>query len=454
MRRCRAAREVVDARSATSSPATRRVVLQPCRRHKACCGASGTSIPHRASSRIARTVAIRRWRARSTLGPQARHCRSGGVEAAGPRRRGVSDRDEVGGRGARAGAAAFPGLQRRRVGAGHLQGPRAPRRGPVRHRRGDDDCGVRHGLRARLHLHSGRVSARAEARVQAAIGAARARRPARRQTCWDRGSRSTSRSVAAPAPTSAARRRRSSTRSRAGAASRGRSRRFRRRSACSASRPSSTTSRRWSTCSISCSKAARRGRAIGTRASTGTRLFCLSGHVAQPGLYEAPFGADAAARSLTLAGGVADGRPLQAVLLGGAAGMFVGPEALDVRLTFEDVRAAGATLGSGVVMVFDDTRRSCETRSAASPSSCDDETCGQCVPCRVGTVRQLELLERCSGTRAVDWSRPHRRGCTADRARPGDAGRIDLRPRPDGVVGGGVRRRAAARVSSRRAGVT
>ena len=55
------------------------------------------------------------------------------------------------------------------------------------------------------------------------------------------------------------------------------------------------------------------------------------------------------------AGGVSGGRPLQAVLLGGAAGVFVGAESLDVRLTFEDVRAAGLTLGSGVVMVFDDT---------------------------------------------------------------------------------------------------
>ena len=56
-----------------------------------------------------------------------------------------------------------------------------------------------------------------------------------------------------------------------------------------------------------------------------------------------------------MAGGVAGGRSLQAVLLGGAAGTFVGPEALSLRLTFEDARAAGATLGSGVVMVFDDT---------------------------------------------------------------------------------------------------
>ena len=87
------------------------------------------------------------------------------------------------------------------------------------------------------------------------------------------------------------------------------------------------------------------------------------------------------------------GRPLRAVLLGGAAGSFVGPDALDTPLTFEGVRAIGATLGSGVVLVLDDTvdvtgllRRIAQFFR--------DESCGQCVPCRVGTVRQEELLGR------------------------------------------------------------
>ena len=91
------------------------------------------------------------------------------------------------------------------------------------------------------------------------------------------------------------------------------------------------------------------------------------------------------------AGGVADGRSLQAILLGGAAGMFVGPESLDLRLTFEDARAAGLTLGSGVVMVFDDTADLPDLLGRIA-SFFEDESCGQCVPCRVGTVRQRELL--------------------------------------------------------------
>jgi NADH-quinone oxidoreductase subunit F len=131
---------------------------------------------------------------------------------------------------------------------------------------------------------------------------------------------------------------------------------------------------------------------VGTPSSTGTRLFCLSGHVTRPGLYEAAFGTSLG-ELLTGAGGVSGGRPLQAILLGGAAGTFVGPDALSLRLTFEDVRAAGATLGSGVVMVFDDTVDLRDTLVRIAQFM-RDESCGQCVPCRVGTVRQVELLQR------------------------------------------------------------
>jgi NADH-quinone oxidoreductase subunit F len=128
----------------------------------------------------------------------------------------------------------------------------------------------------------------------------------------------------------------------------------------------------------------------GTPSSTGTRLLCVSGQVERPGLYELPFGRTLR-DVLTLAGGVAGGRSLQAILLGGAAGMFVGPETLDLRLTFEDTRAAGLTLGSGVVMVFDDTADLPDLLTRIAQFF-EDESCGQCVPCRVGTVRQRELL--------------------------------------------------------------
>ena len=134
--------------------------------------------------------------------------------------------------------------------------------------------------------------------------------------------------------------------------------------------------------------------AVGTEQSTGPKLFCLSGTVAAPGVYEVEFGATMR-ELLALAGGTTGGEP-RAILLGGAAGSFVGPEHLDLPLTFEDTRAAGTTLGSGVVMPFapgtdfrDITRRIAQFFR--------DESCGQCVPCRVGTVRQEEALVRLCG---------------------------------------------------------
>jgi NADH-quinone oxidoreductase subunit F len=130
----------------------------------------------------------------------------------------------------------------------------------------------------------------------------------------------------------------------------------------------------------------------GTEKSTGTRLFCLSGAVARPGVYEVPFGETLGA-VLERAGGVPGDHTLQAVLLGGAAGGFVGPDQLDLPLTVEDARAAGAMLGSGVVVAFDETVevRDILVRIAAFFR---DESCGQCTPCRVGTVRQEEALAR------------------------------------------------------------
>src|SRR5262245_48654262 len=93
---------------------------------------------------------------------------------------------------------------------------------------------------------------------------------------------------------------------------------------------------------------------IGTEGSTGTRLFCLSGRIAEPGLYEAPFGITLR-ELLELGGGVIGGRPLRTVMLGGAAGRFVTPDELDIEMSFEATREAGISMGSGVVMVVDDT---------------------------------------------------------------------------------------------------
>mgnify|MGYP003335199082 CR=1 FL=1 len=139
--------------------------------------------------------------------------------------------------------------------------------------------------------------------------------------------------------------------------------------------------------------------AIGTPGSRGPKLFCLSGAVARPGVYEVDSGVTLG-ELIALAGGVPEGRSLRTVLLGGAAGVFVGPDALAMPLTLEGARAAGATLGSGVVMLFDETADlpGALRRIAAFFR---DESCGQCVPCRVGTVRQEELLARLERTIAA-----------------------------------------------------
>ncbi|WP_217208127.1 NAD(P)H-dependent oxidoreductase subunit E [Streptomyces sp. AC550_RSS872] len=129
--------------------------------------------------------------------------------------------------------------------------------------------------------------------------------------------------------------------------------------------------------------------AIGTDRSTGPKLFCVSGSVERPGIYELPFGATLG--ELLERAGVRDG--LRAVLLGGAAGGFVRPDELDIPLTFEGTREAGTTLGSGVVMAFDDTVPLPRLLLRIAEFF-RDESCGQCVPCRVGTVRQQEALHR------------------------------------------------------------
>jgi NADH-quinone oxidoreductase subunit F len=139
--------------------------------------------------------------------------------------------------------------------------------------------------------------------------------------------------------------------------------------------------------------------AIGTEGSSGTKLFGVSGCVRRPGVYEVAFGATLR-ELIGLAGGLGDGRTLQAVLLGGAAGAFVRPDDLDVPLTFEGTRAVGATLGSGVVMVLDDTVALVPFLQRIA-SFFRDESCGQCVPCRVGTARQEEVLERLASSGAA-----------------------------------------------------
>jgi len=134
-------------------------------------------------------------------------------------------------------------------------------------------------------------------------------------------------------------------------------------------------------------------RSTGTEGSPGTKLFSVCGQVRRPGVYEVPFGTTLGTVISEMGGGVQDGRRLQAIQCGGAAGTFLRPDDVELRLTFEDLRARGATVGSGAVVVIDDTASLIDlVRRTAEFFA--DESCGQCVPCRVGTVRQVELLGR------------------------------------------------------------
>lgn len=133
-------------------------------------------------------------------------------------------------------------------------------------------------------------------------------------------------------------------------------------------------------------------RKIGTEKSPGPKLFCVSGDVTNPGLYEVAFGATLR-EVLEMAGGVPSGKNLKSVLFGGAAGAFATSEHLDVKMTFEDLRASGLPLGSGVVMVFDETRDMRDVLKRLGHFFAH-ESCGKCYPCQMGTQRQKEILDR------------------------------------------------------------
>ena len=129
---------------------------------------------------------------------------------------------------------------------------------------------------------------------------------------------------------------------------------------------------------------------IGTKESKGPKLFCVSGNVNTPGVYEVSFGATT--RDLVgMAGGV-DGE-VAGVLIGGAAGSFITADDFDLPLTFEDTRSHGIGLGSGVVLVFNTDTDMCDIVQRIAHFFAE-ESCGLCVPCRAGTVRQEETLLR------------------------------------------------------------
>lgn len=130
---------------------------------------------------------------------------------------------------------------------------------------------------------------------------------------------------------------------------------------------------------------------FGTEKSAGTKLVSVSGHVHQPGVYEISPGLTLRQLLDVHCNGIVG--ELQTVLMGGAAGTFLTPDEIDVRLTFEDLRAAGSTFGSGAIMVFNTTADLRDVLKRLGRFF-QHESCGKCFPCQLGTQRQVEILER------------------------------------------------------------
>ncbi len=128
----------------------------------------------------------------------------------------------------------------------------------------------------------------------------------------------------------------------------------------------------------------------GTEKSPGTKIFSVSGHVAKPANYEVPLGTSLA-DVLELAGGMRNGRPLKAIIPGGASAPLL--TSTDIAMDFEALKEAGSMLGSGAVVFMDDT--TCMVRNAlVTTAFFEHESCGKCTPCREGTWWGVKVLER------------------------------------------------------------
>ena len=132
---------------------------------------------------------------------------------------------------------------------------------------------------------------------------------------------------------------------------------------------------------------------IGTEESTGPKIFCVSGHVNQPGNYELPMGTPLREIIYEHAGGVRGGRGIKAIIPGGASTALITPDHLDVPMAFETLRGAGSSLGTGAIVVMDETTDMIEV-ARRTMAFFVHESCGHCTPCRVGSAQILEILER------------------------------------------------------------
>jgi formate dehydrogenase iron-sulfur subunit len=133
--------------------------------------------------------------------------------------------------------------------------------------------------------------------------------------------------------------------------------------------------------------------ALGTGRSRGTQVFQLAGNVARGGIVEVPFGVSLRDLVEDFGGGTASGRPVRAVQVGGPLGAYLPAEQLDLPLDYEAFAAADALVGHGGIVVFDDTvDMAAQARFAME--FCALESCGKCTPCRIGSTRGVELIDK------------------------------------------------------------
>ncbi|WP_433279071.1 formate dehydrogenase beta subunit [Pseudonocardia xinjiangensis] len=133
--------------------------------------------------------------------------------------------------------------------------------------------------------------------------------------------------------------------------------------------------------------------AYGMGRSLGTNVFQLGGNIARGGIVETAFGITLGELVEDLGGGAASGRPVRAVQVGGPLGAYVPTTQFDLPMDYESFAAAGAMVGHGGIVVFDDTV-DMSSMARFAFSFCAEESCGKCTPCRVGAVRGVETIDR------------------------------------------------------------
>ena len=134
-------------------------------------------------------------------------------------------------------------------------------------------------------------------------------------------------------------------------------------------------------------------RGIGTDASSGTKTFALTGNVVNTGLVEVPMGTTLREVIFDIGGGIPDGKKFKAVQIGGPSGGCLTEEHLDVPMDFDSLKKLGAIIGSGGLVVMDEDTCMVEV-ARFFMNFTRNESCGKCTPCREGTKRMLETLER------------------------------------------------------------